>query len=146
MPPDAPGTVHAKRRFNGATLRVRTAGHDGVPPVVQGLVREIVRVGQAGDRLPDPPRAHRAVARPGAERRLHLPVLDLRHPYVVLHPVPGLTDVGHPRPARGRETLPARSEAVIHLAMTDLMARRLTGEAAITRRAATSQKQTRIPA
>ncbi|GAB2764820.1 hypothetical protein GCM10027072_74460 [Streptomyces bullii] len=26
------------------------------------------------------------------------------------------------------ETLPARSEAMIHIAMTDLMARRLTGE------------------
>lgn len=33
----------------------------------------------------------------------------------------------HRRLARDHETLPARSEAVIHLAMTDLMARRLTG-------------------
>ncbi|MER5996258.1 IS5 family transposase [Streptomyces viridosporus] len=34
----------------------------------------------------------------------------------------------HRRLARDCETLPARSEAVIHLAVTDLMARRLTGE------------------
>jgi hypothetical protein len=34
----------------------------------------------------------------------------------------------HRRLARDYETLPARSEAVIHPAMTDLMARRLTGE------------------
>ncbi|OIJ98979.1 transposase [Streptomyces sp. MUSC 14] len=33
--------------------------------------------------------------------------------------------------ARDYETLPARSEAMPHLAMTDLMARRLTGEATI---------------
>ncbi|MFE3993526.1 IS5/IS1182 family transposase, partial [Streptomyces goshikiensis] len=33
--------------------------------------------------------------------------------------------------ARDYETLPTRSEAVIHLAMTDLMARRLTGESTI---------------
>ncbi|GAB2888087.1 IS5-like element ISSco3 family transposase [Streptomyces mayteni] len=35
----------------------------------------------------------------------------------------------HRRLARDYETLPARSEAMIHLAMTDLMARRLAGEA-----------------
>ncbi|MGK5496617.1 transposase [Streptomyces sp. URMC 125] len=35
----------------------------------------------------------------------------------------------HRRLARGYETLPARSEAMIHLAMIDLMSRRLTGEA-----------------
>jgi len=35
------------------------------------------------------------------------------------------------RLARDYETLPHRSEAMIHLAMTDLMARRLTGEAPI---------------
>ncbi|WP_267717344.1 IS5 family transposase [Streptomyces sp. CoH17] len=34
----------------------------------------------------------------------------------------------HRRLARDCETLPSRSEAVIHIAMTDLMARRLTGE------------------
>ncbi|MFI8828979.1 transposase, partial [Streptomyces sp. NPDC053431] len=34
----------------------------------------------------------------------------------------------HRRLARDYETLPERSEAVIHIAMTDLMARRLTGE------------------
>ncbi|WP_405620402.1 hypothetical protein [Streptomyces sp. NBC_01508] len=34
----------------------------------------------------------------------------------------------HRRLARYYETLPARSEAMIHLAMTDLMARRLIGE------------------
>ncbi|GGJ70048.1 hypothetical protein GCM10010121_095840 [Streptomyces brasiliensis] len=37
----------------------------------------------------------------------------------------------HRRLARDYETLPARSEAMIHLAMTDLMARRLTNEATI---------------
>nr|WP_060943874.1 transposase [Streptomyces hygroscopicus] len=35
----------------------------------------------------------------------------------------------HRRLARDYKTLPARSEAMIQLAMTDLMARRLTGEA-----------------
>ncbi|EHM25659.1 transposase, IS4 [Streptomyces sp. W007] len=34
----------------------------------------------------------------------------------------------HRRLARDYETLPTRSEAVIHIAMTDLMARRLTNE------------------
>ena len=34
----------------------------------------------------------------------------------------------HRRLARDYETLPTRSEAMIHLAMTDLMARRLTSE------------------
>ena len=34
----------------------------------------------------------------------------------------------HRRLARDYETHPHRSEAMIHLAMTDLMARRLTGE------------------
>ncbi len=34
----------------------------------------------------------------------------------------------HRRLARDYKTLPARSEAMIHLAMTDLKARRLTGE------------------
>ncbi|MFF3277553.1 IS5 family transposase [Streptomyces chrestomyceticus] len=37
----------------------------------------------------------------------------------------------HRRLARDYETLPARSEAMIHLAMADLMARRLTGESTI---------------
>lgn len=37
----------------------------------------------------------------------------------------------HSRLARDYETLPARSEAVIHLAMTDVMTRRLTGEATV---------------
>ncbi|MFG2000611.1 transposase [Spirillospora sp. NPDC048911] len=34
----------------------------------------------------------------------------------------------HRRLARGYETLPTRSEAMIHVAMIDLMTRRLTGE------------------
>lgn len=34
----------------------------------------------------------------------------------------------HRRLARDYETLPTRSEALVHIAMTDLMARRLTGE------------------
>lgn len=37
----------------------------------------------------------------------------------------------HRRLARDCETLPGRSEAMIHLAMTDLMARRLTDETTI---------------
>lgn len=50
----------------------------------------------------------------------------------------------HRRVARDYETLPARSEATIHLAMTDLMARRLTGETTISWRDPTSQNQIRI--
>jgi transposase len=50
----------------------------------------------------------------------------------------------HRRLARDYETLPARSEAMIHLAMTDLMARRLTGEATISWRDPTSPDQIRI--
>ncbi|MGW2571654.1 IS5 family transposase [Streptomyces sp. NPDC001537] len=51
----------------------------------------------------------------------------------------------HRRLARDYETLPARSEAMIQLAMTDLMARRLTGEATISWRDPTSPDQTLIP-
>ncbi|MFI6056575.1 IS5 family transposase [Streptomyces violascens] len=51
----------------------------------------------------------------------------------------------HRRLARDYETLPARSEAMIHLAMTDLMARRLTGEATISWRDPTRRDQTPIP-
>ncbi|MFJ6563163.1 IS5 family transposase [Streptomyces sp. NPDC091412] len=48
------------------------------------------------------------------------------------------------RLARDYETLPARSEAMIHLAMTDLMARRLTGESTISWRDPTPPDQGRI--
>jgi hypothetical protein len=51
----------------------------------------------------------------------------------------------HRRLARDYATLPARSEAMIHLAMTDLMARRLTGEATISWRDPTTNDQTPIP-
>ncbi|MET9462176.1 IS5 family transposase [Streptomyces canus] len=51
----------------------------------------------------------------------------------------------HRRLARDYETLPARSEAMIHLAMTDLMTRRLTGENTISWRDPTSLDQLRIP-
>ena len=51
----------------------------------------------------------------------------------------------HRRLARDYETLPTRSEAMIHLAMTDLTARRLTGEATISWRDPTSADQLRIP-
>ncbi|MFI1370062.1 IS5 family transposase [Streptomyces griseochromogenes] len=51
----------------------------------------------------------------------------------------------HRRLARDYETLPARSEAMIHLAMADLMARRLTGEATISWHDSISQDQTPIP-
>ena len=39
--------------------------------------------------------------------------------------------MNHRRVAQDYETHPHRSEAMIHLAMTDLVARRLTGEAAL---------------
>lgn len=45
----------------------------------------------------------------------------------------------HRRLARDYETLPTRSEAMIHLAVTDLVARRLTGENTISWRYPTSQ-------
>lgn len=48
------------------------------------------------------------------------------------------------RLARDYETLPAHSEAMIHLAMADLMARRLTGESTISWRDPTSPDQARI--
>lgn len=51
----------------------------------------------------------------------------------------------HRRLARDYETLPARSEAMIHLAMTDLMARRLTDETTISWRHPTSHDEVRIP-
>jgi transposase len=52
----------------------------------------------------------------------------------------------HRRLARHYETtLPARSQAMIHLTMTDLMARRLTGEATISWRDPTPRDQTLIP-
>lgn len=50
----------------------------------------------------------------------------------------------HRRLARDYEALPARSEAMIHLAMTDLMARRLTGESTVFWRDPTSPDQIRI--
>ena len=50
----------------------------------------------------------------------------------------------HRRLARDYETLPERSEAMIHLAMTDLMGRRLTGENTISWRDPTSTDQARI--
>jgi transposase len=51
----------------------------------------------------------------------------------------------HCRLARDHGTLPARSEAMIHIAMTDLMARRLTGENIISRRDPTPQTKQPIP-
>ncbi|MCC5480960.1 hypothetical protein LMU33_38860 [Streptomyces sp. JA03] len=50
----------------------------------------------------------------------------------------------HRRLARDYETLPARSEAMIHLAMTDLMARRLTAEATTSWRDPTLRDRTPI--
>ncbi|WP_405576315.1 IS5 family transposase [Streptomyces sp. NBC_01092] len=50
----------------------------------------------------------------------------------------------HRRLARDYETHPHRSEAMIHLAMTDLMARRLTGENTISWRDPTPGHQSRI--
>ena len=51
----------------------------------------------------------------------------------------------HRRLARDCETLPTRSEAMIHLAMTDLMARRLTGENTISWRDPAKAHQLQIP-
>jgi transposase len=51
----------------------------------------------------------------------------------------------HRRLARDYETLPARSEAMIHLAMTDLMARRLTGESTISWRDPAKPHQPQLP-
>lgn len=51
----------------------------------------------------------------------------------------------HRRLARDYEALPARSEAMIHLAMTDLMARRLTSETTVSWRDPTTADQICIP-
>jgi len=51
----------------------------------------------------------------------------------------------HRRLARDYETLAARSEAMIHLAMTDLMARRLTGESTVSWRDPANTNQLPIP-
>lgn len=51
----------------------------------------------------------------------------------------------HRRLARDYETLHTRSEAVIHIAMTDLIARRLTGENTISWRNPTPQTKQPIP-
>jgi hypothetical protein len=51
----------------------------------------------------------------------------------------------HRRRARDYETLSVHSEAVIHIAMTDLMARRLTGENVISWRDPTPQTKQQIP-
>ncbi|CAM5607432.1 hypothetical protein SALBM135S_07222 [Streptomyces alboniger] len=48
------------------------------------------------------------------------------------------------RPARDYETHPHRSEAMIHLAMTDLMARLLTGGNTLSQRDPTPAQQSRI--
>ncbi|GAA2463355.1 hypothetical protein GCM10010405_54800 [Streptomyces macrosporus] len=50
----------------------------------------------------------------------------------------------HRRLAHDDETLPARSEAMIHLAVTDLMARRLTGETTISWRDSAKTHQPKI--
>ncbi len=51
----------------------------------------------------------------------------------------------HRRLARDYETRPARSEAMIHIAMTDLMARRLTSENTISWRGPAPQTKQQIP-
>ncbi len=51
----------------------------------------------------------------------------------------------HCRLARDYETLPDRSGAMIHLAMTDLVARGLTSESTISWRDPTSQNKQLIP-
>lgn len=54
---------------------------------------------------------------------------------------PGIRKVGGDG---GYETLPARSETMVHLAMTDLVARRLTGETTTSWRDPTSRDEVRI--
>ncbi|MYQ96803.1 transposase, partial [Streptomyces sp. SID4946] len=51
----------------------------------------------------------------------------------------------HRRLARDYETRPARSEAMIHVAMADLMARRLTSENTISWRDPALQAKQQIP-
>ncbi|MGW1802855.1 hypothetical protein ACWCQN_45260, partial [Streptomyces sp. NPDC001984] len=51
----------------------------------------------------------------------------------------------HRRPARDYENRPARSEAMIYLAMADLRARRLTGENTISWRDSAKRHQPQIP-
>ncbi len=51
----------------------------------------------------------------------------------------------HRRLARDYETRPARSEAMVHIAMADLMARRLTSENTISWRDPTPQAKQQIP-
>ncbi|MEU9213424.1 IS5 family transposase [Streptomyces sp. NPDC048415] len=51
----------------------------------------------------------------------------------------------HRRLARDYESLPVRAEAMIHIAMTDLMARRLTGESTVSWRDPTSQTKQQVP-
>ena len=51
----------------------------------------------------------------------------------------------HRRLARDYETLPIRSEAVIHMAMTDLMARRLTSENTISWRDPKTNPEHAVP-
>lgn len=51
----------------------------------------------------------------------------------------------HRRLARDYETLPLRCEAMIHIAMTELMARRLTGEATVSWRDSAPQTKQQIP-
>jgi hypothetical protein len=51
----------------------------------------------------------------------------------------------HRRLARDYETRPARSEAMIHIAMADLMARRLASENTISWRNPTPQTKRQIP-
>jgi hypothetical protein len=53
--------------------------------------------------------------------------------------------VHHRRPACAYEILPARSEAVAHPGMTDLMTRHLAGEAVILRRDLASRDQALVP-
>jgi hypothetical protein len=51
----------------------------------------------------------------------------------------------HRRLARDYATLPTRSEAMIHIAMADLIARRLTAENTISWRDPTPQTKQQIP-
>ncbi|MFE5088717.1 hypothetical protein ACFRFN_52360, partial [Streptomyces mirabilis] len=69
--------------------------------------------------------------------------LPRQTPHRAAHPTGWL--MLHRRLARDYETLPVRSEAMIHIAMTDLMARRLTSENAISWRDPTPQTKQQIP-
>jgi transposase len=125
--PDSVAGTHLIDRVAVAHLRLRKAWVDG--GYRQHLVEHAATVGIDLEIVQRPPRAKGFAPLPrrwAVERTLGWLMF-------------------HRRLARDYETLPARSEAMIHLAMTDLMARRLTGEATVSWRDPTSGDETQAP-